>query len=113
MPTGIYIRKLIPPEIRFWKYVNKTDSCWEWIGARRRDGYGRIRVGNFFEAAHRFSWELVYGDIPSDLCVLHRCDVRFCVNPDHLFLGTNRDNIDDMVKKGRWNCNGARRQEIK
>lgn len=93
---------------RFWRLTRKSDqSCWIWTGALTYDGYGRIRpgTGHLYVTVHRFSWEMHHGSIPNGLCVLHRCDVRTCVNPSHLFLGTNRDNIDDMVRKGRT-CKG-------
>ncbi len=89
-----------PLEERFWKRVNKTDTCWLWIGAKARYGFFSIRV-KLTMAAHRFSWELHNGKIPKGLGVLHKCDVPLCVNPDHLFLGTQKDNSDDMWAKGR------------
>lgn len=90
-----------PIEERFWKYVNKTETCWEWTGNLRR-GYGRIDT----KSTHRFSYELHNGPIPEGsgfhgTCVCHTCDNRKCVRPDHLFLGTAKDNIDDMMKKKR------------
>ena len=88
---------------RFFKYVNKTDRCWLWTGGKTNCGYGRFRLGKHKVLAHRFSWTLAYDD-PSDLCVLHRCDNPPCVNPDHLFLGTQRDNCIDMFTKGREIC---------
>lgn len=64
-------------------------------------GYANLRVNRKSIKAHRFSWELHNGPIPDGLKVLHKCDVRHCVNPDHLFLGTIKDNVDDMIQKGR------------
>jgi len=90
----------IDPKIRFWKHVNKTDSCWLWIGGTDKDGYGSFRL-NEHVRAHRFSWEINIGPIPEKLCVLHQCDVKTCINPDHLFLGTRKDNTADAVKKNR------------
>lgn len=82
-----------------------NSGCWLWIGATTSWGYGqfkRQRAGSIISlGAHRFSWELYRGKIPSGLFVLHRCDNRCCVNPDHLFLGTTQDNTKDCVKKGR------------
>lgn len=78
--------------------IHKTDSCWIWNGAIGTGGYGRF--GKYFKA-HRFSYQLYKGTIPKGLHVLHRCDVRLCVNPEHLWLGTNQDNIDDRNRKGR------------
>lgn len=85
---------------RFFNKVKKTDTCWNWIGAKNRYGYGKIMVNGKRVLAHRLSWEIHRGSIP-DLCVLHRCDNRKCVNPFHLFLGTIQDNVRDCVNKGR------------
>ena len=89
-----------PLEDRFWKYVNKTDSCWLWTGSANI--YGDIfKIGVGKMLAHRASWEIHFGEIPDDIKVLHKCDVPLCVNPEHLFLGTTLDNIADKVSKGR------------
>ena len=93
-----------PAEQRFWKYVEKTDSCWLWTGAKIGNGYGHITVKRQSIKTHRFSWELHYGAIPAGMFVCHRCDVKACVRPDHLFLGTNQDNQLDAVAKGRHVC---------
>lgn len=81
-------------------------GCWLWIGAADNHGYGHMgRLINNKAVcilAHRFSWEHHYGQlIPVGMCVLHKCDVPACVNPYHLFLGTQQDNMDDCKKKGR------------
>lgn len=76
-------------------------GCWLWTSYRSGNGYGRVSVGGKMCQAHRVSWEAHKGAIPAGLCVLHRCDTRSCVNPDHLFLGTHNDNMTDMVRKGR------------
>lgn len=76
-------------------------GCWLWDRARMPYGYGLVGVGGRMKLAHRISYGLRVGEIPKGLCVLHHCDTPPCVNPDHLFLGTNQDNSDDMVSKGR------------
>jgi len=83
-----------------------NSGCWLWDGAASK-GYGQIGVGGKLLYAHRVSWERTHGDIPEGSHVLHRCDVTLCVNPDHLFLGTHKDNMRDMAKKGRQRS-GAR-----
>ena len=95
--------KPIPLFVRFWEKVNFGPSCWEWT-ASLVSGYGGIRHGGTGSKtlyAHRLSWEWHYGPIPDGLCVLHRCDNRLCVCPEHLFLGTRSDNMKDMTRKGR------------
>lgn len=83
------------------KFVKRgPDECWLWSRGTNR-GYGAHWVGNTTVGAHRFSWEREHGPVPDGLCVLHKCDVRACVNPAHLFLGTKTDNMIDKVNKGR------------
>jgi hypothetical protein len=85
---------------RFWAKVEKTDGCWLWR-AQIACGYGRFRSDQGNMQAHRFAWIITNGPIPDGLWVLHKCDVKICVNPEHLFLGTHEDNMADMVQKGR------------
>ncbi len=88
--------------LRFWGKVEKGRGCWLWTGTKNRGGYGRVTIKKPVTAmAHRVAWELAKGPIPSGLSVLHRCDVPGCVNPKHLWLGTNADNMRDMFAKGR------------
>jgi hypothetical protein len=85
-------------------------GCWIWTGASKNQfGHGAFKLGarkTRVLFAHRVAWELYVGPIPAGRCVLHRCDTPSCVNPHHLFLGTKRDNAEDMVRKGRQ-CKGS------
>jgi hypothetical protein len=96
-------------EARFLQYAKPMEGgCHEWQSTLHRDGYGKFWLGGKTKAAHRVAYGLFVGD-PGELCVLHKCDNRKCVNPDHLFLGTDRDNIVDMWNKGR----GVGRRKLK
>jgi len=76
--------------------------CWEWVGATI-SGYGHFGLNGRYARTHRYSWELHYGSIPAGIGVLHQCDNPLCVRPDHLFLGTQSDNMRDMHAKRRGN----------
>lgn len=89
---------------RFWARVVKGEGCWGWTGKPNAFGYGTIRrPSGGDEKAHRVSWELHSGPIPSGLVVRHKCDNTGCVRPDHLELGTQKDNVRDALERGRWN----------
>lgn len=92
-----------PIEERFWERVSKRPSgCWLWTGNRVGGGYGALSLAKQPHIlAHRYSWELHRGPIPPDTKVLHTCDTPACVNPDHLWLGSQKDNVRDMITKGR------------
>ena len=110
VPTGIKKRnkgwdnvKQPPLEERFWANVDKegNGACWMWRGTKTSYGYGKMRDHYKHVGTHRVSYMLNVGPIPSKMHVLHKCDMPACVNPDHLFLGTQADNMKDMFKKGR------------
>ena len=103
MPVGVYIHQREPLAERFWSKVSKSDGCWLWVAFRDRNGYGRFGTSalNRSTLAHRTSYSLTFGDIPEGMHVLHKCDNPPCVNPDHLFLGTDKDNAQDCKAKGR------------
>ena len=107
-------RKILRP-IRFLKQADTSDLdagvCWRWIGAVNSNGYGRFVDKNVHKLAHRSSYEMFVGNIPDGQNVCHTCDNRLCVNPHHLWLGTQSANIKDAVSKGRIfrpNTNGER-----
>lgn len=87
---------------RFWGKVTKTEGCWEWAASSSRGGYGAFGVGKKVLRATRVSYAIHFGNFPSQLDVCHTCDNPCCVRPDHLFLGTHTENMQDMVKKGRY-----------
>ena len=91
-------------------YIPEPNSgCWIFLGYLDRVGYGKITRNKIGHFAHRLSWQGANGPIPAGMKVLHKCDVRCCINPDHLFLGTQLDNVADMRAKGRARYPGANR----
>jgi hypothetical protein len=90
---------------RFFEKVEKTDRCWEWTAGSRGNGYGAFKYNGKVIDSHRMSWIIHNGEIPDGLFVCHKCDNTKCVNPDHLFLGTNSDNMKDAYDKGRLAIN--------
>ena len=103
--AGMYRAALPKPHdavvARFWAKVEKTASCWLWTATTVTGGYGMFRYQDRNQLAHRIAYELTYGPIPDGLLVCHHCDTPACCRPDHLFLGTTRENAADMVRKGR------------
>ncbi len=102
------LAKRIPIEQRFWNFVEKTDGCWLWKGAVNKGGYGlfgyewnsETRRGKQ-TSANRIAWILTYGPIGKEIKVCHSCDNPSCVRPDHLWIGTQKENIQDMIQKKR------------
>lgn len=102
----------IPLQQRFWEKVDRAGECWNWLGCKDHAGYGQIRLDGKLMLAHRASWLLHHDSIPDDLFVCHHCDNPGCVNPGHLFIGTNRDNMQDASRKGRLHNQNVPRGEV-
>lgn len=108
--------KAMPLADRFWPKVEKGDGCWIWKASFLRSGYGAFgwkQNGKLtMKNAHRVAWFLANGPIPEGMSVLHRCDNRKCVRPDHLFLGNQRDNLMDMILKGRCGVTKLTKEQV-
>lgn len=89
-------------------------GCWIWQRSRHRQGYGHLRLDGRYELSHRAAWKIYKGEIPKNLKVCHKCDVTSCCNPDHLFLGSQKDNVKDGKSKGRYDNRkmGKRRNKL-
>ena len=88
-------------KLRFDAKVLRFGGCWLWTANKNNNGYGQLWFRRKLHLAHRLSWLIHFGPIPPGVCVLHRCDTPACVNPGHLFLGTQNDNVVDCLEKGR------------
>lgn len=97
---------------RFWAgaIIKDKDSCWNWTMSCSGIGYGSFALKRKTTYAHRIAWVLTNGQIPDGLLLCHTCDNIKCINPNHLFLGTQKDNLQDMSAKGR--ANGFKQQEL-
>lgn len=101
----INLNHMLPsrPWDKFWRFVDKSRTCWEWTGSKDGGNYGVYRSPNLpDDKAHRLSWIFYNTEIPEGLLVCHKCDNPSCVNPNHLFLGTDKDNVLDKMNKGRF-----------
>lgn len=107
------LNKRSKPDLRFFaSFLKHQNGCWIWRKPFNKQGYGKIKIGQKYHFAHRYSWFLHYGPIPTGFFVLHKCDNPSCVNPAHLFLGTHVENMKDMRLKERQ-CRGVEKPKAK
>jgi hypothetical protein len=102
---GKGVNKPIPVEDRILKFIDikGENECWEFTGFKNKNGYGKIGISNGkVDSAHRVMYKIYNGNIPEDMVIMHTCDNPACCNPKHLVLGTQNDNIKDMISKGRF-----------
>ena|SRR3990167_364687 len=113
MISNTYLGKTT--EQRFWEKVKKTSGCWEWLGLKVGRGYGQISCSGKMIITSRYSYMLHKGEVPKGLEVCHSCDNPSCVNPEHLWLGTHKDNMKDAREKGRYikENNGRAKHKLK
>lgn len=88
---------------KFWKYVEKTNYCWNWKGGVNTQGYGKMRLSDKIFSSHRLSYIIHNGKIPKGKHILHHCDNPICVNPKHLYTGTHQQNMKDRTKRNNYN----------
>lgn len=122
LPSGVSALLLAGDRRRFWAKVRRADAdaCWLWVASAFKGGYGQFTAmsagGDSRKQvhlyAHRVAWIVTHGDIPQGMCVLHRCDTPKCCNPDHLFLGTQDDNMKDAARKGRLSVPRPSRHKV-
>lgn len=99
---GGYMKKTLIDRFMEKVIPEPNSGCWLWDANTDRDGYGHFKVNGIQHRAHRVSFKVFCEEIPDGMLVCHKCDVRLCVNPNHMFLGTDKDNAQDKIKKNRF-----------